>query len=198
MRSSSPASTPGAPRGRNCSSAAGRTQSAGCSLTSAKSASASESEAEGSENDSQARGSVITPRPKHGQHALTNSQSVVLDLATLTPLFTLPLWEASGSLRRSVRAEQSACRKLGIQTWPRRQTLPAESAKQIFVSGAQHTRGDSLAADLAREYGISATQVRAIWRRQQWQDTTRHIFKALSELPLYSKYTMALTFENCV
>jgi hypothetical protein len=91
-------------------------------LVSAKSDSASESEAEESENDTQARGSVNTifPRRKQGQHARTNSQPVVLNEATLSQLFTLPLHKAAVKLGISATAMKSACRKLGIKKWPYR------------------------------------------------------------------------------
>ena len=88
----------------------------------AKRESASESEADESENDTQARGSVNTifPRRKQGQHARTNSQPVVLNEATLSQLFTLPLHKAAVKLGISATAMKSACRKLGIKKWPYR------------------------------------------------------------------------------
>ena len=91
-------------------------------LVPAKRESASESEAEESENDTQARGSVNTifPRRKQGQHARTNSQPVVLNEATLSQLFTLPLHKAAVKLGISATAMKSACRKLGIKKWPYR------------------------------------------------------------------------------
>jgi hypothetical protein len=91
-------------------------------LVPAKRESASESEADESENDTQARGSVNTifPRRKQGQHARTNSQPVVLNEETLSQLFTLPLHKAAVKLGISATAMKSACRKLGIKKWPYR------------------------------------------------------------------------------
>jgi hypothetical protein len=82
----------------------------------------SPSDGEDSENEKTARGSVNTifPRRKQGQHTRTNSQPVVLNEATLSQLFTLPLHKAAMKLGISATAMKSACRKLGIKKWPYR------------------------------------------------------------------------------
>ena len=83
----------------------------------------SSSDGEDSENEKKtARGSVNTifPRRKQGQHTRTNSQPVVLNEATLSQLFTLPLHKAAMNLGISATAMKSACRKLGIKKWPYR------------------------------------------------------------------------------
>ena len=82
----------------------------------------SSSDGEDSENEKTARGSVNTifPRRKQGQHTRTNSQPVVLNEATLSQLFTLPLHKAAMKLGISATAMKSACRKLGIKKWPYR------------------------------------------------------------------------------
>ena len=90
----------------------------------------SESDAEQSDAEREARGSVNTifPRRKQGQHARINSQPVILNEATLSQLFTLPLHKAAVKLGISATAMKSACRKLGIKKWPYR-ALSGNSTK---------------------------------------------------------------------
>ena len=90
----------------------------------------SESDAEQSDTEREPRGSVNTifPRRKQGQHARINSQPVILNEATLSQLFTLPLHKAAVKLGISATAMKSACRKLGIKKWPYR-ALSGNSTK---------------------------------------------------------------------
>ncbi len=113
----------------------------------------SDSDAEESENDKEARGSVNTifPRRKQGQHARTNSQPVVLNEATLSQLFTLPLHKAAVKLGISATAMKSACRKLGIKKWPYR----ALSVTTTKAQRSQRTRSPP-ATPPRRSSGLSS------------------------------------------
>eukprot|EP00802_Teleaulax_amphioxeia_P014677 Tamp_14750.p1 GENE.Tamp_14750~~Tamp_14750.p1 ORF type:complete len:443 (+),score=85.01 Tamp_14750:169-1329(+) len=113
----------------------------------------SDSDAEESENDRESRGSVNTifPRRKQGQHARTNSQPVVLNEATLSQLFTLPLHKAAVKLGISATAMKSACRKLGIKKWPYR----ALSVTTTKAQRSQRTRSPP-ATPPRRSSGLSS------------------------------------------
>merc|ERR1719183_3381279 len=89
------------------------------------------SESEDTDSHKETRGNINTifPRRKQGQHARTNSQPVVMNEATLSQLFTLPLHKAAIQLGISATAMKSACRKLGIKKWPYRALSLASTAK---------------------------------------------------------------------
>lgn len=92
---------------------------------------------------------TIFPRRKQGQHARINSQPVVLDEATLSQLFTLPLHKAAVKLGISATAMKSACRKLGIKKWPYRALGVAAKAQHSSCSSASSTCLPQHAADCA-------------------------------------------------
>lgn len=119
---------------------------------SAKREDPSESDGEQSDGERESRGSVNTifPRRKQGQHARMNSQPVVLNEATLSQLFTLPLHKAAVKLGISATAMKSACRKLGIKKWPYR-ALSGTSTKQ-----QRKTRTCSPSGASSRRSGKSA------------------------------------------
>jgi hypothetical protein len=70
----------------------------------------------------------IIPRRKAGQRERTSTTPVVLDEATLTKLFSIPLHQAAASLGISATALKSACRKLGVHKWPFRAVQHRSSA----------------------------------------------------------------------
>jgi hypothetical protein len=64
---------------------------------------------------------TIWPRRKHGQeHACRTSKPVILDEATVSKFFHLPLHKAAAKLGISNTAMKTACRKVGLKKWPYR------------------------------------------------------------------------------
>jgi len=80
------------------------------------------SDEEDSDDEKEAPCNVKTvfPRRKQGQYSRTNSKPVVLDEATLSQFYTLPLHQAALKLGISNTAMKGSCRKLGIKRWPYR------------------------------------------------------------------------------
>ena len=125
---------------------------------SAKREDPSESDGEQSDGERESRGSVNTifPRRKQGQHARMNSQPVVLNEATLSQLFTLPLHKAAVKLGISATAMKSACRKLGIKKWPYRalsgtSTKQQRKARTCSPSGASSRRSGPKSSSASSE-----------------------------------------------
>ncbi len=64
---------------------------------------------------------AIWPRRKHGQEdACRTSKPVILDEATVSKFFHLPLHKAAAKLGISNTAMKTACRKVGLKKWPYR------------------------------------------------------------------------------
>ena len=64
---------------------------------------------------------TIWPRRKHGQEdACRTSKPVMLDEATVSKFFHLPLHKAAAKLGISNTAMKTACRKVGLKKWPYR------------------------------------------------------------------------------